>query len=59
MCNSVRWLSRARSLERFMNCVEEICLVLDSSNRDDFKELYDTQWLTKINAFYGHNVTFK
>lgn len=51
MCNNVRWLSRAISLERFVNCLEEIRLFLDGLKRDDFKELYNTEWLTKLMFF--------
>lgn len=50
MYNNVRWLSRAISLDRFVNCLDEIRLFLHD-NKTEFKELYNTKWLTKLMFF--------
>ena len=50
LCNNVRWLSRAISLERFVNCLDEIRLFLHD-NKTEFKELYNTEWLAKLMFF--------
>lgn len=50
MYNSVRWLSRGRVLERFVCCLEEIRLFLDSSEQQ-FAELTDIDWLNKLMFF--------
>lgn len=50
MCNNVRWLSRAISLDRFVNCLDEIRLFL-CDNKTEFKELCNTVWLTKSMFF--------
>ncbi|XP_025203226.1 zinc finger BED domain-containing protein 5-like [Melanaphis sacchari] len=50
LCNNVRWLSRATSLERFVNCLDEIRLFLHD-NKTEFKELYNTEWLVKLMFF--------
>lgn len=51
MYNNVRWLSRAISLERFVDSLEEIRFFLQEFCKTDFKELYDTEWLTKLMFF--------
>jgi hypothetical protein len=43
-------LSRAISLERFVNCLDEIRLFLHD-NKTEFKELYNTEWLAKLMFF--------
>lgn len=50
MCNNIRWLSRAISLDRFVNCLGEIRLFLHD-NKTGFKELYNTECLTKLMFF--------
>lgn len=50
MYNSVRLLSQAISLDKFVNCLEEICLILHN-NKTDFKELYNSERLTKFMFF--------
>jgi len=43
-------LSRAISLERFVNCLDEIRLFLHD-NKTEFKELYNIEWLAKLMFF--------
>lgn len=50
MCNNVYWLSRAISLERFVNHLDDIRLFLHR-NKTEFTELYNTEWLTKLIFF--------
>jgi len=50
MYNSVRWLSRGRVLERFVECVDEIRLFLDS-NKQQFTELTNVDWLSRLMFF--------
>ena len=50
MYNSVRWLSRGRVLERFVECIDEIRLFLDS-NKQQFTELTNLDWLSTLMFF--------
>ena len=48
MYNNVRWLSRGKVLERFVECLNEIKLFLSMKNNNDFPELDDDAWLSKL-----------
>ena len=51
MYNNVRWLSRGKVLERFVECLNEIKLFLNMKNNKDFPELDDDAWLCKLIFF--------
>ena len=51
MYNDVRWLSRGKVPERFVECLNEIKLFLNMKNNNDFSELDDNAWLGKLIFF--------
>lgn len=52
MYNNVRWLSRGKVLERFVECLSEIKLFLDMKSMEhDFPQLNDFSWLSKLMFF--------
>ena len=50
MYNSVRWLSRGRVLERFVECLDEIRIFMDD-NKQKYSELTDVNWLGRLMFF--------
>ena len=50
MYNSVRWLSRCRVLERFVEGLDEIRIFLDD-NKKKYLELTDVDWLSRLMFF--------
>jgi hypothetical protein len=50
MYNSVRWLSRGRVLERFVECLDEIRMFMDD-NKQKYLELTDVDWLSRLMFF--------
>lgn len=50
MHNSVRWLSRGRVLERFVECLNEVRIFLNE-NKQTFSELTDVDWLSRLMFF--------
>ena len=53
MYNNVRWLSRGKVLERFVECLDEIIIFLTTEKIiEKFKELFDSQWILKLIFFY-------
>ena len=50
MYNSVRWLSRGRVLERFIECLDEIRMFMDD-NKQNYSELTDVDWLSRLMFF--------
>lgn len=57
--NTVHRLSLAISLERLVNCLDEIRLILHKYNKTNLKELDDTEWLTKCMFFTDIIIAFK
>ena len=51
MYNNVRWLSRGKVLERFVECLNKIKLFLSMKNNSDFPKLDDDAWLSKLIIF--------
>ena len=52
MYNNVRWLSRGKVLERFVECLDEIIIFLTTEKIiEKFKELFDSQWILKLMFF--------
>ena len=49
--NNVRWLSRGKTLERFVECLNEIKHFLSIKNVNDFPELDDAAWLSNLMFF--------
>ena len=52
MYNNVRWLSRGKVLERFVECLNEIKLFQNMKNNNDFPVLDDDAWLSKLIFLY-------
>lgn len=50
MYNNVRWLSRGRVLERFVECLDEIRMFMDD-NKQKCSELTDIEWLSRLMFF--------
>ena len=50
MYSSVRWLSRGRVLERFVECLNEIRIFMNE-NKQSFSELTDVDWLSRLMLF--------
>ena len=50
MYNSVRWLSRGRVLERFVECLDEIRMFMDD-NKQTYLDLTDVDWLSRLMFF--------
>ena len=50
MYNSVRWLSRGRVLERFVECLDEIRMFMND-NKQKYSELTDVDWLSRLMFF--------
>ena len=48
MYNNVRWLSRGKVLERFVECLNETKLFLIMKNNNNFPELDDDARLSKV-----------
>ena len=55
MYNSVRWLSRGHVLERFVECIEEVRLISADSNKQQFAELTNLDWLSELMFFTDLN----
>ena len=52
MYNIVRWLSRGKVLQRFVECLDEIILFLTTEKiLEKYKELSDGQWISKLMFF--------
>ncbi|XP_069588396.1 general transcription factor II-I repeat domain-containing protein 2-like [Ranitomeya imitator] len=51
MYNNVRWLSRGKVLERFVECFEEIKVFLEDKNLGNFPQLYDSKWVNNLMFF--------
>lgn len=52
MYNNVRWLSRGKVLQRFVECLEEVRLFLINENLiEKYNELLDLEWLSKLMFF--------
>lgn len=52
MFNNVRWLSRGNVLQRFVDCLEEIRLFLQTEGKiDQYSLLMDVTWLAKLMFF--------
>ena len=52
MYNNVRWLSRGKVLERFVECLDEIIIFLTTEKIiEKYKELFDSQWILKLMFF--------
>ena len=52
MANNVRWLSRGKVLQRFVECLDEIMLLLTTEKiLEKHKELSDGQWILKLMFF--------
>ena len=49
--NNVRWLSRGKVLERFVECINEIKLFLSMKNNKDFLKLDHVAWLSCLMFF--------
>ena len=49
--NNVRWLSRGKTIERFVECLNEIKHFLSMKNVNDFPELDDAAWLSNLMFF--------
>ena len=49
--NNVRWLSRGKTLERFVEYLNEIKHFLSMKNVNDFPELDDAAWLSNLMFF--------
>ena len=46
MYNNVRWLSRGKVLQRFVECLDEVILFLTTEKLlQKYKELSDGQWI--------------
>ena len=52
MSNNVRWLSRGKVLERFVECLNEIKLFQNMKNNSDFPVLDDDARLSKLIFLY-------
>ncbi|KAK1328732.1 hypothetical protein QTO34_012307 [Cnephaeus nilssonii] len=48
MYNNVRWLSRGKVLERFVECFEEIKVFLDDKDLGNFPQLNDDKWANTL-----------
>jgi hypothetical protein len=51
MFNNVRWLSRGKVLERFVECIDEVRQFITSKNLENVSQLNDHVWLTKLMFF--------
>ncbi|KAK1338701.1 hypothetical protein QTO34_019358, partial [Cnephaeus nilssonii] len=51
MYNNVRWLSRGKVLERFVECFEEIKVFLDNKDLGNFPQLNDDKWVNTLMFF--------
>ncbi|XP_071978773.1 general transcription factor II-I repeat domain-containing protein 2-like [Engystomops pustulosus] len=51
MYNNVRWLSRGKVLERFVECFEEIKVFLEDKDLGNFPQLYDSKWVNTLMFF--------
>lgn len=52
MHNSVRWLSRGKVLQRFVDCLDEIRLFLNNENLiEKFNQILNTEWVLKLMFF--------
>ena len=52
MYNNVRWLSRGKVLQQFLECLDEIILFLTTKKiLEKYKELSDGQWTLKLMFF--------
>ena len=52
MYNNVRWLSRGKVLQRFVECLDEVILFLTTEKLlQKYKELSDGQWILKLMFF--------
>jgi len=51
MYNNVRWLSRGKVLERFVECFEEIKVFLDDKDLGNFPQLNDDKWVNTLMFF--------
>ena len=49
--NNERWLSRGKTHERFVECLNEIKHFLSMKNVNDFPELYNAAWLSNLMYF--------
>ncbi|KAK1342149.1 hypothetical protein QTO34_016906 [Cnephaeus nilssonii] len=51
MYNNVRWLSRGKVLEHFVECFEEIKVFLDDKDLGNFPQLNDDKWVNTLMFF--------
>ena len=52
MYSNVRWLSRGKVLEQFVECLDEIIIFLTTEKIiEKYKELFDGQWILKLMFF--------
>ncbi|XP_069610944.1 general transcription factor II-I repeat domain-containing protein 2-like [Ranitomeya imitator] len=51
MYNNVRWLSRGKVLQRFVECFEEIKVFLEDKDLGNFPQLYDSKWVNNLMFF--------
>ncbi|KAK1338958.1 hypothetical protein QTO34_019627 [Cnephaeus nilssonii] len=51
MYNNVRWLSRGKVLERFVECFEEIKVFLDDKDLGNFPQLNNDKWVNTLMFF--------
>ncbi|XP_069470002.1 general transcription factor II-I repeat domain-containing protein 2A-like [Ambystoma mexicanum] len=51
MYNNVRWLSRGKVLERFVECFEEIKVFLEEKDLRNFPQLNDDKWVNTLMFF--------
>ncbi|KAK1345167.1 hypothetical protein QTO34_013877 [Cnephaeus nilssonii] len=51
MYYNVRWLSRGKVLERFVECFEEIKVFLDNKDLGNFPQLNDDKWVNTLMFF--------
>lgn len=52
ICNDIRWLSRSKVLERFIECLDEIRLYFQNENKThEYQELFDIKWTSHLMFF--------
>nr|KAF6378703.1 hypothetical protein mMyoMyo1_009629 [Myotis myotis] len=51
MFNNVRWLSRGKVLERFVECFEEITVFIENKDLANFPQISDHKWVSNLMFF--------